>query len=380
MPDTFYTQPANLGNFIPGQAIYEGNNMAAERRRVIVGWTTDGTPVVKFISGNSQEEVNNKIVQEYIKSGRIYEFMDNPAIGNCNKVEYTLREYSEKWMGRKRKLKQTTKRNYEKYLKKIDPVLGDKLLKNISETDVQALLDHYSDMSHKSLIDMKNVLHQILRYAISDGHIIKNPCDSVDIEIPSDRVKIREALPIEQFKDILSNLGKLQLMDRRFLGLIMYTGIRRGEALGLMWSDIDFENKTINICRNVTHPQQNTPVVTSPKTKAGTRSIPLDENLEKLMEHSGEFGYILTGENPMTLSAYRAMMERIKSTINLHEATPHTLRHSYLTYAVGETTDYKTLQGISGHSDLGTLMNRYAHPQQDKIQKLVESIHQRLTV
>ena len=51
----------------------------------------------------------------------------------------------------------------------------------------------------------------------------------------------------------------------------------------------------------------------------------------------------------------------------MHGATPHVLRHSYLTYAVGVTTDFKTIQGISGHADVFTLVNRYAHPQEDKI-------------
>lgn len=60
----------------------------------------------------------------------------------------------------------------------------------------------------------------------------------------------------------------------------MYTGMRRGEALGLKWEDVDFKAKQIHICRNVTHPQQNMPVITSPKTKAGFRTLPLDSNLE----------------------------------------------------------------------------------------------------
>ena len=85
-------------------------------------------------------------------------------------------------------------------------------------------------------------------------------------------------------------------------------------------------------------------------------------------------GFIIGGDNPLTLSAFRAMWKRIVNTIDMHGATPHTLRHSYLTYAVGKTTDYKTIQGISGHSDVFTLMNRYAHPQAEKMKQLSEKI------
>ncbi len=50
------------------------------------------------------------------------------------------------------------------------------------------------------------------------------------------------------------------------------------------------------------------------------------------------------------------------------------LRHSYLTYAAGETTDYKTVQGISGHADLNTLLNTYAHPQTEKVRQLADNM------
>ena len=92
-----------------------------------------------------------------------------------------------------------------------------------------------------------------------------------------------------------------------------------------------------------------------------------------------ESGFIIGGENPLTASAYRAMWKRIQKTIEVHGATPHILRHSYLTYAVGETNDYKTVQGISGHADLFTLLNTYAHSQDDKVLELSEKMAQILT-
>lgn len=68
-----------------------------------------------------------------------------------------------------------------------------------------------------------------------------------------------------------------------------------------------------------------------------------------------------------------------KYYIDMHGATPHVLRHSYLTYAVGITTDFKTIQGISGHADVFTLVNRYAHPQEDKVIDLTNEIADILT-
>jgi integrase len=137
----------------------------------------------------------------------------------------------------------------------------------------------------------------------------------------------------------------------------MYTAMRRGEALGVRWEDIDGD--VIHIRRNITHPQQNAPVITTPKTAAGVRDIPLVQPLAEILAPILATGYIVGGEKPLSLSAYRAMWERINKTINMHGAAPHVLRHSYLTYAVGETTDYKTVQGLSSHADLNTLLNTY---------------------
>ena len=140
----------------------------------------------------------------------------------------------------------------------------------------------------------------------------------------------------------------------------------------MRWEDI--EDGTIHIHRNVTHPQQNMPVITTPKTKAGVRSIPIVEPLAAILTPVEEKGYIVGGNSPLSLSAYRAMWKRIEDTIDMHGATPHVLRHSYLTYAVGETTDFKTVQGISGHADLNTLLNTYAHPQQEKVVALAKNM------
>ena len=165
-----------------------------------------------------------------------------------------------------------------------------------------------------------------------------------------------------------------------FISLFIYTGIRRGEGLGLKWEDIDFDTNEIHIVRNATYPGCNVVVVTTPKTKAGTRTIPLDPSLKSILLPHRSTGYIIGGgDTPVTVTGLKSITDRINRTINMHGATLHILRHSYLTYAAGETTDYKTVQGISGHADVFTLMNRYAHPQLNKMKDLGAKMHKILS-
>ncbi len=325
----------------------------------------------------SQDEMNVKIVKAFVESGRIKEILPSLHFDNPEKG-IILKDYAFEWLKRKRMLKENTRVFYVRHLNHyIIPTLGQMDIASISVSDVQMMLDKYDRLSHKTLTEMKGTLSQIFKYAISDELIRKNPCSSVDIVIPSDRKKERQALPLSDYQDIISHLEALTGKEKRFLALCLFTAMRRGEVLGLRWEDIFSD--AIHVKRNVTHPQKNRPSITTPKTKAGIRTIPLIEPLRQALSPFEESGFIIGGEEPITMTMYNTMWKHILESVDMHGATPHTLRHSYLTYAVGATTDFKTIQGISGHSDVFTLMNRYAHPQENKKVELSEEMTKILT-
>ena len=110
------------------------NDMATERRRVIIAYNNDGTPVYRQVQGSSQEEINQRIVQAYIESGRIYEMLPGLAHSSeAQKGDVLLKEYAEKWLARKRKLKPNTVVRYKKNLKEyILPCLGERALEEIT--------------------------------------------------------------------------------------------------------------------------------------------------------------------------------------------------------------------------------------------------------
>ena len=351
--------------------------MKKEQRRVIISYAVDGSPVYRLIKANSQDEMNVKVVKAFIESGRINELLPAPYHIPAH-INVLLKDYASEWLQRKRRIKKTTQIIYKTYLKDyIIPSLGRKKVADITPADVQAMLDKYRKLSRKTLTQTKSILSQIMKYAVSDEIIKRNPCSNVDIEIPSDRVSVRQALPAEEYRDIISQLGNLFPDGRRYLALCLFTAMRKGEVLALRWEDIDDE--VIHVKRNITYPHQNAPVISTPKTNAGIRNIPLIPALVKFLSPMGKKGYIFGGNVPFRSSDFNAMWRRINKTIDLHGATSHILRHSYLTYAVGETTDYKTVQGISGHADVFTLMNRYAHPQAEKMRQLSEKMGEFLT-
>ena len=94
------------------------------------------------------------------------------------------------------------------------------------------------ELSRKTLLSLKNLLGEIFKDAVEDGLADTDPTKSRRIVIPSTKVKIREALPLDEFKEILSGISGLAEDDRRMMALMLLTGMRRGEILGLRWEDI----------------------------------------------------------------------------------------------------------------------------------------------
>ena len=351
--------------------------MAKQRIPVLIAVNDDGSPVYKWIQGNGQNEVNDRIVQAYIDSGRIWEFMDKPH-EEPHKPSITFAAYVEKWMTvyKAGKLKPSTIATYKKHLHAhVLPAFGQREIASITPEDIQLFLNERKHLAKKTLSSMRHFMGEVFKDAVEDGLTAKDPTASRRISIPSTKANEREALPLEQFKEIMTSLDRLNPTDKRMLVLMMFTGMRRGEVLGLRWEDVDTKAGLIHIRRNVTHAGGNKPVIGTPKTKSGERDLPLDPFVLEALEPMQKSGFIIGGESPITMTTYNNTWRRIKKMVDLHGATAHVFRHSYLTYMAGQSTDMKTLQAIAGHSTIGMTMNRYVHAQPEKIIDAGKKMH-----
>ena len=174
----------------------------------------------------------------------------------------------------------------------------------------------------------------------------------------------------EQLKSIIQGIAT-ELDDdgeRRMIALFVFTGMRRGEVLGLRWEDIDFKKKLIHVERSVTY-AHNQPEITSTKTASGKRVIPLDERLEALLKPVISSGYVLGGNEPLTNMVFRRLYKNIGDKVNLFGATPHIFRHSYITTLAKTDLDLKTIQRISGHANISTTLSIYTHTREEEIQE-----------
>ena len=181
---------------------------------------------------------------------------------------------------------------------------------------------------------------------------------------------------MEAVKDIIPSLHALDKMDRLYLALVIFTGMRRGEVLGLRWEDVDLEQNVLHVQRNVTY-TNNQPFVGTPKTKSGFREVPIIPDLLAHLLPLGENGFIVSGNDPgkpLTLTAFRCMMKRINASVDLHGATSHVFRHTIGTMLNDTGADVKTIQSILGQSDFKTTMDRYVHARDNKKQEAIKNV------
>lgn len=371
---------AGVGSSMEGEDF-----MAHQNTRVLVSLKGEKPKYVK-LQAASLDELNDKIVSTYVKSGRIWEFVKHseaaePAQQQQHGKAPLLKDYLNEWLYvfKAKKLKPTSIKFYATMAKDhIIPGLGDKRLDEITVTDIQAFLDERAYLSKKYLTEMKVFLSSLYKDAMEDKLVDNNPATSRKLSIPSEKVKVVHALQLEDFQDIAANLYRLDVRQRTLLGLMMYTGMRRGEVLGLRWEDIDWEKKTINVTRNVTL-AQNTPIITTTKSENGIRTIPITSALETILkENSEQVGFVVSAkadkESPLSHTMYNRMWQSISKKIDLHGASAHVFRHTFLTLIASTGADPKTIQALAGHGDIQITMNRYVDPSKQNLLKATETL------
>lgn len=165
-----------------------------------------------------------------------------------------------------------------------------KAIQNISGTDLQKYLIHlrttYKTAQGKTLAP-KTIRHHyatlanIFSFAVKQEIITKNPMDKVDC--PKTPKKKVDAFTEEQARLFFGYLDECPMDVRCMLNLLITTGIRRGELMGLQWGDIDFVDGIISVNRSVTCTPTSGIVVSTPKTECSIRQIPLIASVAELL-------------------------------------------------------------------------------------------------
>ena len=319
----------------------------------------------------------------------------------------TLNDRFDIYIESKINLRRSTKQNYiYMYEKYVRDTIGRMKMCDINYSIIQRL---YNSMITKygfkpnSMEALHTVLNPIFNIAVWDNIIESNPCPKAMKQIRESDAWVKEKKPsltLEQqqvFMRYLENSPQYRHW-LNILTVLLGTGMRINECLGLTWSECNFKTNTIVITHTLNYRKQKDGhcrhyVEFIPKTPAGFRSIPMfDEVREALLEEKerqervGTAGTVIDGVSGwaftnrhgtvFTEKSINDAIERIYKAYNVSEQeaakkegreafllphfTCHQLRHTFCTRLVEVEPRAKIVQSIMGHANISTTMDVYA--------------------
>lgn len=337
----------------------------------------------------------------------------------------TINDTFDRYMATKYDLRESTRSNYlYTYDHFIRDDFGRKKIVDIKFSDV---LHYYyyllneKDIALGTLDSIHCLLHPTFQLAVRDDIIRKNPSDGVKREISKKTGKnrgIRHALTIDQQRAYMEYIAGHPIFYHWWpiFTVLLGTGCRIGECLGLRWEDLDFDNRMISVNHCIVYYQEeesgkSVMKVSKPKTDAGIRTIPMLDVVKDAFEMEreeqeetgfndqvidGMTGFIFQNRygdvpNPQ---AVNHTIKRIISSYNAEEVlnakkekrepliipdfSCHHLRHTFATRLCEAETNLKVVQSVMGHRNIETTMDIYAEATDKKKRESFQDLADKL--
>ena len=238
-----------------------------------------------------------------------------------------------------------------------------------------------------------SVINRIFKYATSIDIIKSNPLDKI-IKPKNRPLKAKENHYTKQELTEFLKVCKedCKQVEYTFFHLLAFSGLRTGEAIGLMWSDVDFENKRLNISRTavVVNKKQ---TVQDPKTKRSKRVITLDDetlNVLRLWKrqqvkeyfqagkaYQHDSNYIFTnnrGEWLLTATMKVKLKRFLCKHNELKKITPHGFRHTHASLLFEAGLTAKIISDRLGHNNVQTTLDMYTHINDNQRVEVVDQL------
>lgn len=281
------------------------------------------------------------------------------------------------YFGRRKKLLQIDAEAVKRYIKYCNTEARTKKGEPYSPTTVQ---HHFS------------TLRSIMEYARRFKYIPSDPCqDLSQKEKPKRSKKQIDFLAPSEAKQFILALDSEPLYWRAFMNVLITSGLRRGETVGLQWRDVDSQSMTITVQRNVTVDKNAENKIHIGATKTGeTRTVPISSRIlgllkalkseqeatyqVKLLPHAFVFCAAADPYRPLYPTEPTRWQRKFTERHNLPKVSPHDLRHTAATLALEGGANLKQVQALLGHSDPSTTMQFYAGVTEEAQRRTVEGI------
>lgn len=251
------------------------------------------------------------------------------------------------WQQKEPTLSPNSLRNYIPARERAVQQFGPARIRSITPVEVEAYINTFAQThAAKTTSTQLNIINQIMRYARIHGYIDSVPTDI--LQIPRGLKKTPRLLPSERDVAAVKRNVSYPTMGL-FAYLLMYSGLRRGEALALQYRDIDRENKKIYVEKSLCA-YRNNPIIKTPKTEAGRREVPLVDALLEVIPDGKPGDYIFLRDGHLITDAdFDTLWGWYQKEAGI-TATPHQLRHWFATLLYDAGIDKFEAARYMGHT------------------------------
>ena len=227
------------------------------------------------------------------------------------------------------------------------PAFGVKALDRITEAAIRRWFDRYSRTAPGNANHVLGSLRQILNFAVACGHIERNPAAGIAF---NRRPKLTRFLSREEVARLHAALdrcvnGASRRQQADIVRLLLFTGCRKGEIMGLRWSEV--HNGMLALAN----------------TKTGPRKVPLNSQAKAVLDRQPRGGSPFVFPSPLDPARQRAdisLWDRVRREAGIEDVRLHDLRHTMASHAVMNGVPVPVVSRLLGHANVQMTL-RYAH-------------------
>lgn len=343
-----------------------------------------GKRIIKNVLGKTQAEVKEKLKKA---------IEEIQGIDVARAEDYTVASWLRTWyeLYAKPNVRVATADRYQLMIETYTiPRIGDIKLNKLTSRDLQKLYKDLMEngrvhigrskdtgLSSTTVRSVHLMLHCAFERAVKERLISRNPtADCIAPKVRKFEIKILQPEHMKAYLDAAEARGVLPMF---YLELV--SGLRKGELVALLWSDLDVKARTISVCKQYIKNPNGTLTLSRPKTETSVRKVSIPQMAADLLiqEHSKHPDNPYMFPSPATGEMYYPdsvvnLHKKILKDAGLEHIRFHDLRHTFATLALQNGVDIKTVSSMLGHYDAGFTLRTYTHATRQKQDEAAETM------